>query len=234
MFGDPPATGHIDHFYDKSDRDMEMRLYADRDRECSNRCQRFRPRARRQIKHEIQGSDFNERESCIDQHSSQLFAKLQKTYATVGSTAAQATEYTHAERARDKGHPRPRQHDQGSGSPASGRVNHSPVLSPTSGEFRNWLTAAHRERASPPNIVGVTSEEPETPASDETYEPSDELPDYATPVGTIIPRIEVDSLDSSTTPSSLNSETPEGPVRGCQIDAPHWVRHASARSSSSL
>ncbi|RYN63519.1 hypothetical protein AA0119_g12873 [Alternaria tenuissima] len=164
----------------------------------------------------------------------QLFAELQKTYATVGSTAAQATEYTHAERARDKGHPRPRQHDQGSGSPASGRVNHSPVLSPTSGEFRNWLTAAHRERASPPNIVGVTSEEPETPASDETYEPSDELPDYATPVGTIIPRIEVDSLDSSTTPSSLNSETPEGPVRGCQIDAPHWVRHASARSSSSL
>ncbi|KAF2848325.1 hypothetical protein T440DRAFT_520024 [Plenodomus tracheiphilus IPT5] len=164
----------------------------------------------------------------------QLLAELQKTYATVDSTAAQATEYSHAERAPDEEHPRPRQHNQSSGSSASGRVNHSPVLSPAAAEFWNWLNAAHPEYASPPNIVGVTSGEPETPASDETYEPSDELPDYATPVGTIIPRIEVDSLGSSTSPRSLNSETPEGPVRGCQIDAPHWVRHVSARSSPSL
>jgi hypothetical protein len=62
MFDDLPATGHIDHFYDNSDRDMEMRLYADGDRACNKYCQRFRPRARRQIKHEIHASGYNERE----------------------------------------------------------------------------------------------------------------------------------------------------------------------------
>jgi hypothetical protein len=164
----------------------------------------------------------------------QLSAELENTYPTASSTEAQAIEYSHAERGPERDHRRPRQHDQSSSSLASSHVNQSPVLSPVATEFRNWLTETHPECVSAPNIVGVTDQEPGTPNSDETYEPSDELPDYVTPVDLIIPRVEVNSLGSSTTACPLQSETPREPVRKRQLEAPHWVSHADARSSASL
>jgi hypothetical protein len=164
----------------------------------------------------------------------QLSAELENTYPTVSSTEAHAIECSHAERGPEGDHRRPRQHGQSSGSPASSHVNQPPVLSPVATEFRNWLTETHPECVSAPNSVGVTDQEPETPSSDEIYEPSDELPDYVTPVDLIIPRIEVDSLDSSTTASPLQSETLREPVRERSLEAPHWVSHADARSSASL
>jgi hypothetical protein len=167
----------------------------------------------------------------------QLSAELENTYPTASSTEAQAIEYSHAERGPERDHRRPHQQDQSSGSPASSHVNQSPVLSPVATEFRNWLTETRPECVSAPNIVVVTDQEPGTPDSDETYEPyepSDELPDYVTPVDLMIPRMEVNSLVSSTTTCPLHSETPKESVRECQPEAPHWVRHTDARSSASL
>lgn len=146
----------------------------------------------------------------------------------MGSTVAQATEYSPAERAPEEDHLRSGQYDQGLGSSALGRVSQSPVLSPAATEFRNWLTAAHPECASPPNTVVVTGEEPETPDSNETYEPP-ELLDYMTPVESMIPEIILSPIDSSTTPGSFKSETPEGPVPGCLTDVPYWVGHKNSR-----
>ncbi|KAJ6267314.1 hypothetical protein PSV08DRAFT_250842 [Bipolaris maydis] len=143
----------------------------------------------------------------------QLYAELENAYPTLRST----------ERALQRDHPHPNQHDPSSDTPVSSCANKSPIPSPALVELRNHLIAAHPERASSPDIFDMTSEDSKTPNS-ETYEPQD----YKTSVNIISGTVNWGG--SSTTACSVDSEPPEGPpeepLRDCQPVVPGWFKYA--------
>jgi hypothetical protein len=97
------------------------------------------------------------------------------------------------------------------------------MLSRNAAATRDWLAAASSEGGTSPRLTSATDKAPDSPDTDDIYEPPYELPDYEddeddeTLVGSI-PRIEVESIDYTVL---AGSETPQRFVRERPMDAPY-------------